>query len=123
MSPNFRAERPDFGNPNASDTGAPTYERLPDIEQDPDAHDLTSWAMEPGDWVFFHGMMIHGGSGSLPPEHSLEVFGVNWLGDDVTVKIRPKGMDPDLSAICAIYGLRDGDPIGSDAFPVVWPKR
>ena len=70
----------------------------------------------------FHALTLHGGSGRLREDRGLEVFGVNWVGDDVRVCTRPGGTNPDLTSACAVYGLADGDPLACDAFPVTWSR-
>ena len=90
---------------------------LPDINADPDAHGVVSWAMEPGDCVVFNGRTLHGGSGRLDSEVELRVFTSKWLGDDVRIMFREHGMDPDHSEIMTRYGLQPGDRPGTDLCP------
>ena len=52
---------------------------------------------------------MHGGSGKLDPDTGLEVFTSKWVGDDVRIKFRECGMDPDHSQIMSEYGLKPGD--------------
>lgn len=95
---------------------------FPDIEGERDNYDILSWDMEPGDLVCFNGRTIHGGSGNLPEDRELRVFNTKWLGDDVRVKFRSTGMDPDHSQVMTEVGLQDGDAIGTDLYPEVWTK-
>lgn len=97
-------------------------EPFPDIDSDPAAFNVTSWAMQPGDCVAFNGRLIHGGSGRLPADRELRVFNTKWLGDDVRVAFRNHGMDPDHSALMKERGLRPGDKLGSDLYPEVWAR-
>ena len=96
---------------------------FPDIERD-HAEALTSWAMEPGDVLVFNGRCIHGGSGRLPPDRELQVFNTKWLGDDVRVRFRAEGMDPDHTDVMTAAGLGDGDRVddamGGELYPEVW---
>jgi ectoine hydroxylase-related dioxygenase (phytanoyl-CoA dioxygenase family) len=66
----------------------PAFPRLPDIEADRAAHDIVSWAVEPGDVVVFHVNVLHGGSpareGQLRRTVSLRYF-----GPDAVVGPRP----------------------------------
>ncbi len=116
-------ERPHFGDQDShgvdSDEGD---EQLPEIEGNRDKYGVTAWDMEPGDGVIFHANIIHGGSGNLLPDQELKVVAINWIGDDIRVKIRPGGMDPDLSYLCALHGLREGDALHVPAFPLVWEE-
>lgn len=85
---------------------------FPDIENNRDEFDIASWDMEPGDVAVFNARMIHGGSGSLDPDEELRVFNTKWLGDDVRVRFRPEGMDPDHQEAMTGVGLADGDRLG-----------
>jgi ectoine hydroxylase-related dioxygenase (phytanoyl-CoA dioxygenase family) len=109
-----------FGKDLADTENVDGYEPLPDIENIPDQYGVTSWGMEPGDCVMFDGMTLHGGSGQLVQDRELIAFSINWIGDDVRVRMRHGGMEPDLIPICARYGLREGDPLKCDGFPLVW---
>ena len=95
---------------------------FPDIEGDREKYDILSWDMEPGDVVCFNGRTIHGGSGNLPEGRELRVFNTKWLGDDVRVKFRQTGMDPDHSEVMREVGLQDGDVVGTDLYPEVWSR-
>jgi ectoine hydroxylase-related dioxygenase (phytanoyl-CoA dioxygenase family) len=119
-----------FGELNHDDDGAAHEvdfsgvdgEPFPDIDSDPAGFGVISWDMEPGDCVAFNGRMIHGGSGNLDGDRDLRVFNTKWLGDDVRVKFRDHGMDPDHSAIMAEHGLKPGDRPGTDLYPEVWAR-
>ena len=82
--------------------------------------------MEPGDAVFFNARIIHGGSGNLREDRGLKVFNTQWLGDDVRVRFRKEGMDPDHCPIMKEYGLSDGamisDARGGELYPQIWTK-
>lgn len=96
---------------------------FPDIEGRRDEFDILSWDMEPGDIAIFNARMIHGGSGNLADDRDLKVFNTQWLGDDVRVKFRTEGMDPDHSAIMTQYGLKPGDRVGSRLYPQLWSRE
>jgi len=96
---------------------------LPDIDADPGSFGVISWDMQPGDCVAFNSRIIHGGSGKLHKDTDLRVFTSKWLGDDVRIKFRDCGMDPDHSAIMTEYGLKPGDRPGTDLYPQIWPRR
>ncbi len=93
---------------------------FPDVEGERHRYEILSWDMEPGDVAIFNARMIHGGSGNLDPERELKVFNTQWLGDDVRVCIRERGMDPDHSEAMAERGLQTGDRVGTDLYPEVW---
>lgn len=97
-------------------------ESFPDIDADPEGYGVVSWDMLPGDCVAFNSRIIHGGSGKLAEDRDLQVFTTKWLGDDVRIKFRDCGMDPDHSAIMTEHGLRPGDRPGTDLYPLVWQR-
>lgn len=117
-----------FGNLNPDhktdidqvDFSAIAEQAIPDIDADRGAYGVVSWDMQPGDCVAFNSRIMHGGSGKLPKHRELKVFTTKWLGDDVTIKFREQGMDPDHSAIMTEYGLKPGDRPGTDLYPQVW---
>ena len=65
---------------------------------------------------------MHGGSGKLDEDQELRVFTSKRLGDDVRIKFRECGMDPDHSAIMTEYGLKPGDRPGTGQYPRVWKQ-
>ena len=95
---------------------------IPDIDADPERFGVVSWDMEPGDCVVFNSRIIHGGSGKLDDDRELRVFTTKWLGDDVRIRFRECGMDPDHSEIMTRHGLRPGDRPGTDLYPRIWPR-
>ena len=95
---------------------------FPDVENNRDEFDIVSWDMEPGDCVAFNARIIHGGSGNLSEGRDLKVFNTQWLGDDVRVKFREEGMDPDQTKIMGEYGLKPGDRPGTELYPQVWQQ-
>ncbi len=96
---------------------------FPDVENNRDNFNILSWDMKPGDCVAFNARIIHGGSGNLGPDRDLKVFNTQWLGDDVRVKFRQEGMDPDHSEIMTRYGLKPGDRPQAEIYPLVWVKH
>ena len=119
-----------FGNLNPDgkagidqvDFSAVAEATFPDISADPQAFGVVSWDMQPGDCVVFNSRIMHGGSGKLDEDQELRVFTTKWLGDDVRIKFRECGMDPDHSAIMIEQGLKPGDRPGSDLYPMIWPQ-
>lgn len=95
---------------------------FPDVEGSRCDFDILSWDMEPGDVAIFNARMIHGGSGLLRSDRDLQVYNTQWLGDDVRIKFRSEGMDPDHSAVMTERGLRPGDRVGTDLYPELWRR-
>jgi len=119
-----------FGNLNPDgksdvdqvDFAAIAAQEFPDIDADPQKFGVVSWDMHPGDCVAFNSRIMHGGSGKLDADRELRVFTTKWLGDDVRIKFRECGMDPDHSAVMTRQGLRPGDRPGGDLYPQIWPR-
>ena len=95
---------------------------FPDINADPERFGVVSWDMQPGDCVAFNGRTMHGGSGKLDDGCELRVFTTKWLGDDVHIKFRDCGMDPDHTALMTKQGLKPGDRPDTDLYPQIWMR-
>jgi ectoine hydroxylase-related dioxygenase (phytanoyl-CoA dioxygenase family) len=95
---------------------------FPDIEGERAQYEILSWDMEPGDVAIFNARMIHGGSGLLAEDRALRVFNTQWLGDDVRVRFKETGMDPDHTEVMTAHGLSDGDRVGGDLYPELWRR-
>jgi hypothetical protein len=72
--------------------------------------------------VAFNSRIMHGGSGRLEAGRELRVFTTKWLGDDVRIRFRECGMDPDHSEVMTRQGLKAGDRPGTDLYPQIWPR-
>ena len=97
-------------------------QEFPDINADPEHFGVVSWDVEPGDCVVFNGRTMHGGSGKLDGDCDLRVFTTKWVGDDVRIKFRDCGMDPDHSSDMIEKGLKSGDRPDTDLYPRVWTQ-
>ena len=95
-------------------------QEFPDINADPKRFGVVSWDMQPGDCIAFNGRTMHGGSGKLDDDCELRVFTTKWVGDDVRIKFRDCGMDPDHSPDMIKKGLKSGDRPGTDLYPQIW---
>ena len=119
-----------FGNLNPDgktgvdqvDFSSVAEQSFPDIDADPESFGVVSWDMQPGDCVAFNSRIMHGGSGKLDEGRELRVFTTKWLGDDVRIKFRECGMDPDHSTIMTEHGLKPGDRPGTDLYPQIWSR-
>jgi ectoine hydroxylase-related dioxygenase (phytanoyl-CoA dioxygenase family) len=120
---NFGNLNPDKKNDvDQVDFSSIAEKKFPDIDADPESFGVVSWDMQPGDCVVFNSRIMHGGSGKLDKDRDLRVFTTKWLGDDVHIKFRECGMDPDHSEIMTEYGLKPGDRPGTDLYPRVWSR-
>ncbi len=90
---------------------------VPDIAAGDATYDLRGWDLEPGDTVVFDFRTLHGTGSGLVKDRR-RAFSTRWLGDDVVYCIRPGEMSPPLGDI----GLKPGDPMPEDCFPVLWRR-
>ena len=97
-------------------------QEFPDINADPKRFGVVSWDMQAGDCIAFNGRTMHGGSGKLDDDCELRVFTTKWVGDDVRIKFRDCGMDPDHSADMIEKNLKPGDRPGTNLYPRIWTR-
>ena len=97
-------------------------QEFPDINADPERFGVVSWDMQPGDCIAFNGRTMHGGSGKLDDGCELRVFTTKWVGDDVRIKFRDCGMDPDHRPDMIEKGLKPGDRPDTDLYPQIWKR-
>ena len=97
-------------------------QEFPDINADPEHFGVVSWDMQPGDCIVFNGRTMHGGSGKLDDGYELRVFTTKWVGDDVRIKFRDCGMDPDHRPDMIEKGLKPGDRPNTDLYPQIWKR-
>jgi len=116
-------ERPEFFHHQYEGDDRTQQAPFPDIEAHRDDYDILGWDMEPGDCLVFHGMTIHGGSGSLPPGLGRRTVSVQWLGDDARFRLVPNRDDEHISEELMNYGVGPGDPVICDICPVAWPRH
>ena len=90
--------------------------QLPDIEGNPDAYDIITHPSEPGDVIVHHSNLIHGSGPNYRGDTTRRAVSFRYAGDDVTYRFH-KSVPPQPHHK---YDLKDGDPIDSDQFPVVW---
>lgn len=99
-------------------TGLPP---MPDIDAEREQYDIVGFAMEPGDCLVFHAMIVHGAPGNFGASRR-RAIATRWAGDDARYCVRPGeiSIPVDLPA-----GLTDGDVLAHERFPVVWsaPRR
>lgn len=91
------------------------YEAVPDIDAAPERYEILSWDLEPGDALAFHFLTLHGAPGNRAPSRR-RGFSTRWLGDDAHFVKRPGATSPPYPGI----GLKDGERMREDWFPVVW---
>jgi len=92
----------------------PDLPEVPDIDADRAAYDIVSFETEPGDCIVFHGLTLHGSPGNSSGRRR-RALATRWTGDDVAYKARPGVVIPPIDP-----RLRDGDPLDSEMYPVLW---
>lgn len=95
----------------------PEFEAIPDIEKHREDFDIVSWDMAPGDCLVFDGDIVHGAPGNSHSSRRRRALSTRWLGDDVAYHNREGIPQPIRDP-----GLKDGDPITCDLFPVIWSR-
>jgi ectoine hydroxylase-related dioxygenase (phytanoyl-CoA dioxygenase family) len=93
------------------------YDTVPDVDSMRDSHRILSWDLEAGDALLFSFTVLHAAAGN-PGRTRRAGFATRWLGDDATFADRPGTTSPPYPGI----GLRDGDEMRTDWFPVIWSK-
>jgi ectoine hydroxylase-related dioxygenase (phytanoyl-CoA dioxygenase family) len=91
------------------------YDDLPDFEMERRHHEILSWDMEPGDALVFHALTVHGAPGNRRADMARRGYAVRLTGADVHYR---EGAVWNVDLINAF--LRDGDPLDSEQFPVVY---
>lgn len=96
-----------------------TLDELPDIEADRSRYDIRSWALTPGDVVFFDFLTVHSAPG-FPFEGSRRVLSLRYLSADARHAKRPWKTSPDFPGLD--QELADGAPFDHPYFPLAWPR-
>lgn len=96
-------------------TGA-NLEDAPDMSTDRDKYNVVSWAVEPGDALFFHALTLHGARGNRSKTSRRRAITTRWCGDDVVYRPginMPIPYTPDLAP---------GDKLSGLFFPQILPE-
>lgn len=91
--------------------------KCPDIEAEPDAYDIVSFDVEPGDVIIHHVLTVHGSGGNLT-DNWRRAMSFRYCGDRVRYFDRPGA----IRQVGISGELHDGDRLFSKDYPVVWPK-
>jgi ectoine hydroxylase-related dioxygenase (phytanoyl-CoA dioxygenase family) len=103
---------------NFNDDQAGTgMEPAPDIDAEAQAYDIAAWPLAPGDTILFDFRTLHG-TGNAPVKSMRRAFSTRWLGDDVTYCERPGETSPPYRD----HGMRHGERMREDWFPVLWRR-
>jgi ectoine hydroxylase-related dioxygenase (phytanoyl-CoA dioxygenase family) len=94
-------------------------EELPDIEANREAFPIITWALEPGDAIFFHMLALHGAPG-VSGANRRRVLSVRFVGDDMRHAPRRWKTSPHFPGLEA--DLPAGAELDHPLFPVVWRR-
>ena len=97
-------------------SGRDEYMTLPDLDSEDCNETILEWAMQPGDAVLFDFRTVHGARGNLQNRRR-RAFSMRWVGDDVRYTERPGRTSPPFPE----HGMRQGERLREDWFPVLWP--
>jgi len=92
---------------------------LPDIEGHREEYDVVTHPSEPGDVIVHHSRLVHGSGPNYTTGQRRRAVSMRYAGDDVTYWFH-KSAPPQPHHR---HLLRDGDPIDSDQFPIVWRDK
>jgi ectoine hydroxylase-related dioxygenase (phytanoyl-CoA dioxygenase family) len=89
---------------------------LPEVEADRAAYDIRSWAMQPGDAVFFHMCTLHHAYG-VPGTNRRRAFSLRFLGDDMVHAPRPWVTSPQFDGLES--EIEAGHAMEHELFPIL----
>jgi ectoine hydroxylase-related dioxygenase (phytanoyl-CoA dioxygenase family) len=95
--------------------GEHDYLPVPDPDAEPGRYRVLEWPLQPGDAVAFHYKTVHGARGNLS-DRRRRAFSIRWLGDDARYVSRPGRTSPPYPG----HGMKDGEGLRDDWFPVIW---
>jgi ectoine hydroxylase-related dioxygenase (phytanoyl-CoA dioxygenase family) len=112
--------RPEVYRPNLFVTTDPIPGTEGAIVPDADAgdFDIITFALEPGDITVHHARTLHAAGPNRSTGRRRRAISVRYCGDDARVRIRA-GVPLKREQ----QHLADGDPLGGDAHPQVWPEK
>lgn len=90
---------------------------VPNPDAEPGAYRVLEWAMQPGDAVLFDFRTVHGARPNPAPRRR-RVLSLRWVGDDARFVTRPGRTSPPYPG----HGMKDGERLRQDWFPVVWER-
>ena len=88
---------------------------MPVPDPDAEAMEVREWALAPGDAVAFNYGILHGARGNTSQTRR-RAFSLRMLGDDARYTERPGPTSPPFPD----HGMKQGDALRTDWFPVIW---
>ena len=105
----------DFRHADAVETDE--FEPLPDVDAHRSELRILTWDLEPGDAVVFSALALHGAAGNETRDRRRRALSIRYTGDDARFVKRKK-----MIRLLRDPGLRVGDRMDSELFPVAWPR-
>lgn len=93
-------------------------EDQPDIEGNESAYGVVYYETQPGDVIVHNYRTLHGAAGNISATRGRRALSARYCGDDAYYRLKPSA-PPQLHHK---HDLKDGDPLDSDQFPVVWRR-
>lgn len=90
---------------------------VPDPDADPSQNQVLEWSMAPGDAVLFDFRTAHGARGNTGRTRR-RALSLRWVGDDARFVDRPGRTSPPFPG----HGMKAGQLLREDWFPVLWPR-
>ena len=109
----YNGSRFELGDDTAPLHPSSPLPRLPDIEAERDAHDITAWAVEPGDLVVFHPQILHGGAPTRGGARR-RTLTLRFFGEDSFYEPREGGAGPPIKGFH--QRLKKGDRFRDPSF-------
>jgi ectoine hydroxylase-related dioxygenase (phytanoyl-CoA dioxygenase family) len=91
-------------------------EPMPDIDATVAPADRLSWAMQPGDAIAFHGLVIHGAGRNRSAQRRRRAVSLRWMGEDAVFDDRPGTYAFNTT------GQVQGTALQGELYPRVWPR-
>ena len=93
------------------------FEPLPDVDAHRNEFRIVTWDLEPGDAVVFSALTLHGAAGNDTWDRRRRALSIRYTGDDARFIRRKK-----MIRLVRDPGLRVGDRMDCELFPVAWPR-
>lgn len=90
---------------------------VPDIDANPGDYDVVGRPLQAGDTILFNFKTLHGTADGVM-RRGRSAFSTRWMGDDMRYLERPGETSPPFPD----PGMRSGDPMREDWFPIMWRR-
>ena len=98
------------------------YEDLPDILENKDKYEFLKWDCELGDCVMFDIRTLHGTLSSFLPKKTLSRYTLRVAKEDTKIDYVGDWTSFNYRKAMQDAGYKNGDSLGGNMFPQLWPK-